>query len=156
MHICILLWNPFNSSFFGQAVSFAYLSLAVRIYHHVVFLHIEMHCVDRVFEANSRLVNKVPDFYATQEFIFVFLKIYLLCLTHFRWIHSTSLYLSYLTPVFRRVRKIAKSGGGSSCLSFLPHWTTRLLVVGFHEILYFEYFSRMRRENSSFIKIWQD
>ena len=155
MHICILLWNPFNSSFFGQAVSFAYLSLAVRIYHHVLFLHIEMHCVDRVFEANSHLVNKVSAFHAIPKFIFMFLKTYLSCSTHIGWIHSTSLYLSYLTPVFRRVRNIAKSD--CRFVTFVCRSALNKSAPSgwfFMKFIYFEYFSRMRRENSIFIKIW--
>jgi hypothetical protein len=42
----------------------------------------------------------------------------------------------------------------SSCLSVCPHRTTRLSLNGFSWNLIFEYFSKISRENSSFIKVW--
>jgi hypothetical protein len=43
----------------------------------------------------------------------------------------------------------------SPCLSVRPHKTTRLPLDRFSCNLIFEYFTRIRRENSSFITIWQ-
>jgi hypothetical protein len=97
-HICILLWKPFNSSFFGQAASFSFRSLAVTIYRHVVFLYIGTHCVGRVFEANSNVVNNFSSFYATRKFIVVFTTTRLWCLTYARWISAPSL-ISFLFKI---------------------------------------------------------
>ena len=44
----------------------------------------------------------------------------------------------------------------SSCLSARPHGTTRLTLDGFPLNFIFEYFSKICRENSSFIKTWQE
>ena len=41
-------------------------------------------------------------------------------------------------------------------MSVCPHGTTRFLLVGFHEISYLSIFSKICRENSSFIKIRQE
>jgi hypothetical protein len=58
--------------------------------------------------------------------------------------------------VFRRVRKICeKRLLASSCLWVRPHGTTRLPLDGFSWNLVFEYFSKICRENSSFVKIGQ-
>jgi hypothetical protein len=46
---------------------------------------------------------------------------------------------------------------GEACRHvFCPHGTTRLIPDRFSWSLIFEYFSRVCRENSSFIKIWQE
>ena len=42
------------------------------------------------------------------------------------------------------------------CPSVRPHGLTRLPLDGFTGNLIFEYFSKISRENSSFIKVWQN
>jgi len=44
----------------------------------------------------------------------------------------------------------------SVCQSVCPHKTIRFPVNGFSWNLIFEYFSKICRESSSFITIWQD
>jgi hypothetical protein len=60
--------------------------------------------------------------------------------------------------IFRGVRKIAKGDYGLChvCLPLRPHWTTRLPLDGFWWNLISVYFSKIYRENSSFVKIWQE
>jgi len=41
------------------------------------------------------------------------------------------------------------------CVSVRPHRTTRLPLDGLSKNLIFQYFSKLRRQNSSFIKTWQ-
>jgi hypothetical protein len=53
-------------------------------------------------------------------------------------------------PVGRSVRSVGRSGR-----SVGPHGT-RLPPVGFSQILIFEYFSKICRKSSSFIKTWQN
>jgi hypothetical protein len=56
---------------------------------------------------------------------------------------------------FRRSRKIAKSYYylHQVCPSVHPHGTTQLPLRGFSRNFIFEYFSKICRENSSFLKI---
>jgi len=65
-----------------------------------------------------------------------------------------------ITCYFRRVRKIAQkltiSAVASVCSSVRPHGTTRLPLDEFLWNLVFEYFSKICRQNSSFIKVWQE
>ena len=56
--------------------------------------------------------------------------------------------------IFRRLRK--KLLLASSCLSIRPHGTTRRPLEGFSWKFIFDYFSKICRENSSFIKIRQE
>ena len=84
-------------------------------------------------------------------------------------------FLSYYTDwAIRAVREILLSFLGASAemrktiISFVmsaspparssvcPHGTTLLPIDDFHEILHFEYFSKICKENSSFIKILQE
>ena len=67
----------------------------------------------------------------------------------------------YIFNCFRRFRNIAKSDYlASSCLpvrlSIHPRGTTRLLLRGCLQNLIYEVFSKICRENSSFINIWQE
>jgi hypothetical protein len=57
--------------------------------------------------------------------------------------------------ICRRVRKIKKSDTSclSVCLSVCPHGTTGLPLEGFSRNLILECFSKICRNNSSFIKI---
>ena len=62
--------------------------------------------------------------------------------------------------VFRLLQNCEKQLLASSCLksvctSVSPNGTTRLPLDGFSWNLIFEYFSKICRENSCFIKIWQ-
>jgi len=80
---------------------------------------------------------------------------------------TNSVYLLYCASllVFRRLRKIAKSGlisvRPSVCLYVWPSlrlsvlMETRFPLDGFLSNLIIEYFSKICRENSSFIKIWE-
>jgi len=58
--------------------------------------------------------------------------------------------------VFAKLWKATFSFVMSVCLSVCPHGTNRLLLEGFSWNMIFQYFSKMCRENSSFIKIWQE
>jgi hypothetical protein len=68
----------------------------------------------------------------------------------------------YRFTLFRRVRVISKSGHQLRyvCLcvhlSVCQHGTVRMPLEEFSCNLIFEYFSKIGRENSSFIKIWQE
>jgi len=59
---------------------------------------------------------------------------------------------------FRRIRKIARSDYylRHVCLSVRPHGTTRLSLEGFSLNFIFEDFTKICKENSSFIKIGQE
>ena len=72
---------------------------------------------------------------------------------------SVSFFFYYLlASIFSRVHKIAKSDYSIShvCPSVRPHGTTQLLLEGFSLYLIFQDFSKICRENSSFIKIGQE
>ena len=60
----------------------------------------------------------------------------------------------YLRP-FAKLLK-ANISFGHVCLSVRLHGTTRLSLDGFSWNLILEYFSKICRENSSFINIWQE
>jgi hypothetical protein len=66
------------------------------------------------------------------------------------------LYTSVLLGAFAKLRKATVSFVMLVRLSVCPHETTRLPIYGFSWYLIFEYFSKICRENSSFIKIWQE
>jgi len=51
--------------------------------------------------------------------------------------------------------KLRKATIRSSCPFVRPYGTTRLPLDGFSRILMIGYFSKICRENSTFIKIWQ-
>jgi hypothetical protein len=57
---------------------------------------------------------------------------------------------------FAKLRKATVSFVMSVCPSVCPRGTTRLPLDGFSWNLTFDYFSIICRENSSFIKIWQE
>jgi len=61
------------------------------------------------------------------------------------WKATISFVISVCLPVYLSVRS-----------SVFPHGTTRLPLVGFLWYLIFKYFSKIYRENSSIIKIWED
>ena len=64
--------------------------------------------------------------------------------------------LSSFLGAFAKLRKATISFVMSVCLSVRPHGTTRLPLDGFLWNLIFEDFSKICRENSSFIKIGQE
>ena len=108
------------------------------------------------------------------------MKVFLSAARHNEWEHrqgishtrtgiSVSLNELLLVPskhcavrLFWSVRKIAKSDYSlrhvcpSICQSVRPHGTTRLPLDRFSLNLIFEYFSKICREDRSFIKIWQE
>ena len=57
---------------------------------------------------------------------------------------------------FAKLRKVTISFVVSVCPSVHPHGTTRLPLGGLWWNLIFEYFSKICREISSFIEIWQE
>jgi len=74
---------------------------------------------------------------------------------------DSSLFLKWTEnqPVFRLVRKIAKERDqkfSRVCLSVYTQGSNRLPLDGFSLSLIFDYFSKICRENASFVKIWQE
>jgi len=65
--------------------------------------------------------------------------------------HQTSCVSSFL-GAFAELRKATVS----FVMSMRPHGANRLPLDGFSWNLTFEYFSKICRENSSFVKIWQE
>jgi len=63
-----------------------------------------------------------------------------------------TVYRTLFTPVSQNCEKRPIA---SSCLSVRPHGTSRLPLDGFLRNLIFEDFSKICKENSSVIKIWQ-
>jgi len=73
--------------------------------------------------------------------------------------HSRSRWFSRtinFSGAFAKWRKVTMSFVMSACPSFRPHETIRLPLEGFSWNLTFQHFSKICRENSSFIKIWQE
>ena len=75
--------------------------------------------------------------------------------------NSATLVLLWRCCFFRRVqdnceKRVLASSCLSVCLSVCPHGTTRLPLDSFPWNLIFKYFSKICRENSSFIEIWQE
>jgi hypothetical protein len=68
-----------------------------------------------------------------------------------RYSHSAQ-HITRLFPNLVRSQNCEKRLSASSCLSDSPHATTRFPLDGFPWNFTFEYFSKIRRENSSFIK----
>jgi len=64
------------------------------------------------------------------------------------WAHSLG--------TFAQLRKMTISCVTCVCPSVRPHGTDRLPLGGLSWNLIFEYFSKIRRENSSFVNIWQE
>ena len=92
----------------------------------------------------------------TRKFWFSLHSLFMFCV----YLRTKSVYFQkeHEVIIFRRVRKTAKI----DCWlrharpSVRPHGTTLLTLDGFSWNLIFEYFSKICRENSGFIKIWQE
>jgi hypothetical protein len=78
--------------------------------------------------------------------------------THTKYCRYSNLMFSYKTSFLLDTseKNCKKRLLASSCLSVRPHWTLLFLLKGFSRSLVFRYFSKICREKSSFIKIWQD
>jgi hypothetical protein len=87
-------------------------------------------------------INRI--FFPPKQQNFVFLKE-----THYALFFTGTQFLG----AFTKLRKTTISFVVSFCLSARPHGTTRLPLNGFSGNLIFEYFVKICRENSGFIKI---
>jgi len=70
--------------------------------------------------------------------------------------HSLTEITVYFLGALAKLRKGTISFVTPVCLSVRPHRTTWLPLYGFSWNLVFEYFSKICRENSRVIKIWQE
>jgi hypothetical protein len=115
-------------------------------YSDFVFLYLSQNVLHESYKSSSGLaVTPIRSTFLSVDRV--------LLVSRFRFVYNNLLYIS----IFRNVRKVAKSDYQLRhlCPTVRPHETTRLPLDGFSLNLVSEYFSKIRRENSRFIKLWK-